>query len=95
MEIEYFCRPEQALAKYQEWIQARFRWYIDLGMKKENLKLRVHDKEELAHYAAGCTDVEYNFPFGWSELEGIANRRDYDLNSTRNFPARICSTRTR
>ena len=79
MEIEYFCRPEQALAKYEEWIQARYSWYSDLGIKKENLKLRVHDKDELAHYAAGCTDVEYNFPFGWSELEGIANRGDYDL----------------
>src|SRR5208283_4802670 len=85
MEIEYFCRPEQALAKYEEWIQARFGWYIDLGMQKENLKLRVHDKDELAHYAAGCTDVEYNFPFGWSELEGIANRTDYDLKQHAQF----------
>ena len=85
MEIEYFCRPEQALAKYEEWIQARFNWYIDLGMKKENLKLRVHDKDELAHYAAGCTDVEYKFPFGWSELEGIANRGDYDLKQHAQF----------
>ena len=85
MEIEYFCRPEQALEKYQEWIQARFGWYIDLGIKKENLKLRVHDKDELAHYAAGCTDVEYNFPFGWSELEGIANRGDYDLKQHAKF----------
>jgi glycyl-tRNA synthetase len=85
MEIEYFCRPEQALAKYEEWIQARFSWYSDLGIKKENLKLRVHDKDELAHYAAGCTDVEYNFPFGWSELEGIANRGDYDLKQHSQF----------
>ena len=85
MEIEYFCRPEQALAKYEEWIQARYSWYSDLGIKKENLKLRVHDKDELAHYAAGCTDVEYNFPFGWSELEGIANRGDYDLKQHAKF----------
>ena len=85
MEIEYFCRPEQALAKYEEWIQERFNWYIDLGMKKENLKLRVHGTEELAHYAAGCTDVEYHFPFGWSELEGIANRGDYDLKQHAKF----------
>jgi glycyl-tRNA synthetase len=85
MEIEYFCRPEQALTKYQEWIQARYQWYLDLGMKKENLKLREHDKDELAHYAAGCTDVEYNFPFGWSELEGIANRGDYDLKQHAKF----------
>jgi len=85
MEIEYFCRPEQAEAKYQEWIQARFNWYLDLGMKKENLKLREHAKDELAHYAAGCTDVEYQFPFGWSELEGIANRGDYDLKQHAKF----------
>ena len=85
MEIEYFCRPEQALTKYEEWIQARYSWYSDLGIKKENLKLRVHDKDELAHYAAGCTDVEYNFPFGWSELEGIANRGDYDLKQHAKF----------
>lgn len=85
MEIEYFCRPEQAATKYEEWIQARFQWYTDLGIKKENLKLRVHDKDELAHYAAGCTDVEYNFPFGWSELEGIANRGDYDLKQHAKF----------
>jgi glycyl-tRNA synthetase len=85
MEVEYFCRPEQALAKYEEWIQERFNWYIDLGIKKENLKLRVHDKDELAHYAAGCTDVEYHFPFGWSELEGIANRGDYDLKQHAKF----------
>ncbi len=85
MEIEYFCRPEQAAGKYQEWIQARFQWYSDLGIKKENLQLREHGKDELAHYAAGCTDVEYKFPFGWSELEGIANRGDYDLKQHAQF----------
>ncbi len=85
MEIEYFCRPSEAPDKYKEWIQARFNWYIDLGMRKENLQLREHGKEELAHYAAGCTDVEYKFPFGWSELEGIANRTDYDLRQHSQF----------
>ncbi len=85
MEIEYFCRPEDAAAKYDEWIKARYQWYLDLGIKKENLKLRVHGKEELAHYAAGCTDVEYEFPFGLSELEGIANRGDYDLKQHAQF----------
>jgi glycyl-tRNA synthetase len=79
MEIEYFCRPEDAPKKYEEWVTARYQWYIDLGLKKENLQLRVHADDELAHYAAGCTDVEYKFPFGWSELEGIANRGAYDL----------------
>lgn len=79
MEIEYFCRPEDSPAKYEEWIHARYQWYLDLGMNKDKLKLRKHDQDELAHYAAGCTDVEYEFPFGWSELEGVANRTDYDL----------------
>ncbi len=85
MEIEYFCRPEDAPAKYEEWIAARHQWYIDLGMRPENLQLRKHGEEELAHYAAGCTDVEYKFPFGWSELEGIANRGDYDLKQHAQF----------
>lgn len=79
MEIEYFCRPEQAAEKYREWINARFQWYVDLGIRPENLRLREHAADELAHYAAGCSDVEYLFPFGWSELEGIANRGAYDL----------------
>ncbi|MBL8012217.1 MAG: glycine--tRNA ligase, partial [Candidatus Omnitrophica bacterium] len=85
MEIEYFCRPQDAPAKYEEWINARYQWYLDLGMKKEKLKLRKHDDDELAHYAAGCTDVEYEFPFGLSELEGIANRTDYDLKQHAQF----------
>jgi len=85
MEIEYFCPPQEAEQKYREWIDARFGWYINLGIKKENLRLREHHKDELAHYAAGCTDVEYNFPFGWSELEGIANRTDYDLKQHAKF----------
>lgn len=85
MEIEYFCRPEDAPAKYEEWISARYQWYLDLGMDKNKLKLRKHGQEELAHYAAGCTDVEYEFPFGLSELEGIANRTDYDLKQHAQF----------
>jgi len=79
MEIEYFTRPDEAEKSHQEWIDQRFNWYIRLGMKKENLRLRPHGSGELAHYAKGCTDIEYNFPFGWSELEGIANRTDFDL----------------
>ncbi|MEI6437562.1 MAG: glycine--tRNA ligase [Candidatus Omnitrophota bacterium] len=85
MEIEYFCRPEQAQERYEHWIATRLQWYLDLGMNKENLRLRPHDKDELAHYAAGCTDIEYLFPFGWSELEGIANRTDYDLKQHAQF----------
>jgi len=79
MEIEYFVRPSEADSKLAEWIDYRFSWYINLGLKKENLRKRPHAKDELAHYALACTDIEYNFPFGWSELEGIANRTDFDL----------------
>jgi len=79
MEIEYFVRPEEADKKLEEWIEERFNWYVNLGMGKKNLRKRPHGREELAHYAKACTDIEYNFPFGWSELEGIANRTDFDL----------------
>lgn len=85
MEIEYFTKPEDGVRCYEQWIQDRYNWYLGLGMKKEKLKLRPHDKDELAHYAAGCTDIEYEFPFGWSELEGIANRTDYDLKQHEKF----------
>jgi len=79
MEIEYFVRPDEAANIHERWVQDRFEWYLGLGIKKENLQLRKHADDELAHYAAACTDVEYKFPFGWSELEGIANRADFDL----------------
>lgn len=81
-EIEFFCAPGTDEKWYEHWKEARFNWYLNLGMKKENLRLRQHDKDELAHYAKGCVDVEYKFPFGsgdWQELEGIANRTDFDL----------------
>jgi glycyl-tRNA synthetase len=79
MEIEYFVKPAEADKFYDLWVNERFNWYIKLGIKKENLKKRPHTKDELAHYALACTDIEYNFPFGWSELEGIANRTAFDL----------------
>ena len=64
---------------FEHWKQERFNWYINYGIKKGNLRFREHEKDELAHYAKACVDVDYNFPFGWSELEGVANRTDYDL----------------
>jgi glycyl-tRNA synthetase len=79
MEIEFFCRPEEAADWYRYWRDRRYAWYTSLGIRSENLRLREHDSSELAHYAAGCADVEYRFPFGQSELEGIANRADFDL----------------
>lgn len=79
MELEYFVPPHNADSFYRFWVEERFNWYVGLGIKKEKLRKKEHSKEELAHYAASCTDIEYNFPFGWSELEGIANRTDFDL----------------
>ena len=84
MEIEYFCRPEEAEKHFDYWVESRFAWYIKHGIKKENLRLRAHEKDELAHYAKACKDIEYAFPWGWSELEGIASRGDYDLTCHQN-----------
>jgi glycyl-tRNA synthetase len=81
MEMEYFVHPNDAADAYQEWVELRKQWYLDLGMAPENLRLRAHDADELAHYAAGTHDVEYLFPWGWDELEGIANRTDFDLKA--------------
>ena len=88
MEIEYFVRPADADRALEEWIQYRFNWYLSLGLKNENLRKRQHGKDELAHYAHACMDIEYNFPFGWSELEGIANRSDYDLKQHAQYSGR-------
>jgi glycyl-tRNA synthetase len=81
-EIEFFCEPGTDEKWYDHWKEFRFNWYLNLGIKKENLRFRNHEKDELAHYAKACVDVEYKFPFGsgdWQELEGIANRTDFDL----------------
>ena len=86
MEIEYFVRPGEDEAAHQAWIDARMQWYVDLGMRRENLRQREQDKTELAHYAKRCVDLEYKFPMGWSELEGIANRTDYDLKAHSRSP---------
>jgi glycyl-tRNA synthetase len=79
MEMEFFVPPQDDLQWYEYWRDQRLAWYIRYGIKAENVHLREHDKDELAHYAKACCDVEYKFPFGWSELEGIANRTDFDL----------------
>jgi glycyl-tRNA synthetase len=79
MEIEFFVMPGTDEEWHQKWIDERFAWYQNYGIRKENIRLREHDKDELAFYAKRCVDVEYLFPMGWSELEGIANRTDYDL----------------
>jgi glycyl-tRNA synthetase len=79
MEIEYFVKPGTDEEWFKRWVEDRFEWYVSMGIKRENLRLNEHSPEELAHYAKGCHDIEYNFPIGWSELEGVANRTDFDL----------------
>ncbi|MBI5158002.1 MAG: glycine--tRNA ligase [Acidimicrobiia bacterium] len=81
MEMEFFCRPEEAEQWHRFWLDARLQWYLDLGMDPERVRLRAHERSELAHYAAATSDVEYRFPWGWDELEGIANRTDFDLKA--------------
>jgi len=87
MELEYFCKPAEKCKPgeptdmdwWEHWKAERLAWYKRFGIRETKLRLREHAKDELAHYAKGCVDVEYLFPIGWSELEGIANRTDYDL----------------
>jgi glycyl-tRNA synthetase len=79
MEMEYFVAPEDGERWYEYWCQERFRWFLDLGVPESKLRLRPHDPDELSHYSAGTSDVEFEFPWGWGELEGIANRTDFDL----------------
>jgi glycyl-tRNA synthetase len=79
MEIEFFCKPGTEGEWYAHWRKERYEWYLNLGMKRANLHMRDHEGNELAHYARACVDIEYDFPFGRSELEGIASRTDFDL----------------
>ncbi len=79
MEMEFFVRPGTDEEWHQQWVEARYEWYLKYGIRPDNLRLRVHEREELAHYAKATTDIEYMFPWGWGELEGIANRGDFDL----------------
>ncbi|MCX6645468.1 MAG: glycine--tRNA ligase [bacterium] len=80
MEMEFFVHPDKADEWYEHWREARWNFYIDaMGIKKENLKLEPHKPENLAHYAKAAVDIEYNFPMGWQEIEGIHNRTDFDL----------------
>jgi glycyl-tRNA synthetase len=79
MEMEFFVPPDEAPRWYEYWCKARFDWYVTLGIRPDHLQLRPHDEDELSHYSSGTSDVEYLFPMGWSELEGIANRGNFDL----------------
>ena len=79
MEMEFFVPPAEADEWYAYWIDARRRWYLDLGLREENLRVREHDEDERSHYSLATSDLEYLYPIGWQELEGVANRGEYDL----------------
>ncbi len=85
MEMEYFVPPDEAPKWFEYWLGERQRWYVDLGIRPDYLRLREHGPEELSHYSTQTSDIEYLFPIGWSELEGIANRGDFDLTQHARF----------
>jgi len=85
MEMEFFVPPEEGAKWFQYWCDARLSWYTDLGIPEDMLRLRQHETDELSHYSAGTADVEFMYPWGWGELEGIANRTDFDLKQHAEF----------
>jgi glycyl-tRNA synthetase len=85
MEMEFFVPPAEAPDWHDRWMEERMRWYTDLGIRPDQLRLRVHGADELSHYSSATSDIEYLFPMGWSELEGIANRGDFDLTQHAEF----------
>jgi glycyl-tRNA synthetase len=85
MEMEFFVPPEDGSKWFEYWVQQRFAWYVEHGIAEDLLRIRPHDPDELSHYSAGTSDVEYLYPWGWGELEGIANRTDYDLTQHAKF----------
>jgi glycyl-tRNA synthetase len=85
MEMEFFVPPAEAGQWHEHWMQERLDWYVRLGIDRERLRLRAHDADELSHYSSATSDIEYLYPIGWSELEGIANRGDFDLTQHAEF----------
>jgi glycyl-tRNA synthetase len=85
MEIEFFVPPDDAPKWHQSWMEERMRWYTELGIRPDHLRLRAHGPDELSHYSSATSDIEYEFPMGFSELEGIANRGDFDLKQHAKF----------
>ncbi len=81
MEMEFFVPPDDAAKWFEYWVDARHRWFLDLGLRASHLRIRPHEAAELSHYSSETSDLEYLFPIGWLELEGIANRGDYDLRA--------------
>jgi glycyl-tRNA synthetase len=85
MEMEFFVPPAESAKWYDYWCETRMQWYIDLGIPADMLRLRAHEADELSHYSSGTSDIEFKFPWGWGELEGIAQRTDFDLNRHAEF----------
>ena len=85
MEMEFFVPPADSAKWYEYWCETRMQWYIDLGIPADMLRLRAHDADELSHYSSGTSDIEFKFPWGWGELEGIAQRTNFDLNRHAEF----------
>ena len=81
MEIEYFVEPGTDEQIHEQWIQDCLAWYTDLGVRKDRLRVRAHEADELSHYSKATYDIEYLFPWGWGEIQGIANRTDFDLKA--------------
>ncbi len=81
MEMQWFCKPKDADKFFEYWLKERINWYAKLGLKKENLRTKETPKEELAHYAKRAVDIEYHFPFGWQEIEGVHDRGEWDLSN--------------
>ncbi len=80
MEMEFFVPPAEAAEWHTYWINERVRWHLDLGLRPSHLRVRAHGADELSHYSSATSDLEFHYPIGWQELEGVANRGDYDLN---------------
>ncbi|MFQ6113200.1 MAG: glycine--tRNA ligase [bacterium] len=89
MEMQFFVKPGTDEQWFEYWKQERIQWYNDLGICKENLRFHQHGPDELAHYAAAAFDIEYQFPFGWKELEGIHNRTDFDLSRHQDYSGKV------
>jgi glycyl-tRNA synthetase len=91
MEMQYFVRPENDEQWFGFWKERRMQWYVELGIRQEKLRFHEHSSEELAHYARTAFDIEYEYPFGWKELEGIHNRTDFDLGRHQEFSGKDLS----
>ena len=95
MEMEFFVPPAEGASGTSTGARSGCGWYVDLGIPTEKLRLRAARADELSHYSTGTADVEFEYPWGWGELEGIANRTDYDLTQHAKFSGRSCRTSTR